>query len=110
MSFYDEDDILNIGSVYENSGYIPVYSQSLTYPINNASFEFWCDGSYSNDTNYTGNEVNNSQELITLFNNNFRQFGYFFDKNDGTIGLYINPSLKQKFCSTGTYTINVFND
>ena len=110
-SFYDEDDILNIGSVYENSGYIPVYSQSLTYPIDNASFEFWCDGSFSNDANYTVVDgINNSQELITLFNGNFRQFGYFFDNNDGTIGLYINPSLKQQYCPTGTYTINVFND
>ena len=110
-SFYDEDDILNIGSVYENSGYIPVYSQSLTYPINNASFEFWCDGSFSNDANYTGFDgINNSQELITLFNNNFREYGYFFDNNDGTIGLYINPSLKKQYCPTGTYTINVFND
>jgi hypothetical protein len=44
VSFYDEIDILNIDSVYESSGYIPVYSQSLTYTINNASFEFWCDG------------------------------------------------------------------
>jgi hypothetical protein len=109
-SFYDEDDILNIGSVYENSGYIPVYSQSLTYPINNASFEFWCDGSYSNDTNYTGVEVNNSQGLVNLFNGNYRSFGYFFDNNDGSIGLYINPSLKKQYCPTGTYTINVFND
>ena len=109
-SFYDEDDILNIGSVYENSGYIPVYSQSLTYPINDASFEFWCDGSYSNDTNYTGVEVNNSQGLVNLFNSNYRQYGYFFDNNDGTIGLYINPSLKKQYCPTGTYTINVFSN
>jgi hypothetical protein len=110
-SFYDEDDILNIGSVYENSGYIPVYSQSLTYPINDASFEFWCDGSYSNNTNYTGVDgINNSQELVNLFNSNYRSFGYFFDNNDGAIGLYINPSLKKQYCPTGTYTINVFND
>jgi hypothetical protein len=49
-------------------------------------------------------------ELVTVFNNNFRQFGYFFDNNDGTIGLYINPSLKQQYCPSGTYTINVFNN
>jgi hypothetical protein len=88
-----------------------VYSQIISFPLNNASFEFWCDGSFSNDANYTGVDgINNSQELITLFNNNFRQFGYFFDNNDGTIGLYINPSLKQQYCPSGAYTINVFND
>jgi len=48
--------------------------------------------------------------LVTLFNNNFRQFGYFFDSNDGKIGLYIDPILKQINCPSGTYTINVFND
>ena len=111
VSFYDEEDILNVDSIYEVSGYIPVYSQIISFPLNNASFEFWCDGSFSNDANYTGVDgINNSQELITLFNNNFRQFGYFFDNNDGTIGLYINPSLKQQYCPSGAYTINVFND
>ena len=111
VSFYNEEDILNVDSIYEVSGYIPVYSQIISFPLNNASFEFWCDGSFSNDANYTGVDgINNSQELITLFNNNFRQFGYFFDNNDGTIGLYINPSLKQQYCPSGAYTINVFND
>jgi hypothetical protein len=110
VSFYDEDDILNVDSVYEISGYIPVYSQVISFPLNNASFEFQCDGSYTNDTSYTGVEVGNAQELVTLFNNNFRQFGYFFDNNDGSIGLYINPSLKQQYCPNGTYTIDVFND
>jgi hypothetical protein len=110
VSFYDEDDVLNVDSIYEISGYIPVYSQVISFPLNNASFEFQCDGSYTNDASYTGVEVGNVQELVTLFNNNFRQFGYFFDNNDGTIGLYINPSLKQQYCPSGTYTIDVFND
>ena len=110
VSFYDEDDILNVDSIYTASGYIPVYSQVISFPLNNASFEFQCDGSYTNNASYTGNEVNNAQELVTLFNNNFRQIGYFFDNNDGRIGLYINPSLKQQYCPSGTYTIEVFND
>ena len=110
VSFYDEDDILNVDSVYEVSGYIPVYSQSLTFPINYASFNFHCDGVYSNNGGTTSQTVNNTQELVTLFNNIFRQYGYFFDNNDGTIGLYINPSLKQQYCPSGTYTIDVFND
>ena len=88
-----------------------MYSQIISFPLNNVSFEFWCDGSFSNNANYTGVDgINNSQELITLFNNEFGEFGYFFDNNDGTIGLYINPSLKQQYCPSGTYTINVFND
>jgi len=110
VSYYDEEDVLNIDSIYEASGYIPVYSQSLTFPIPYASFEFWCDGGYANNGGSTNQTVTNSQELVTLFNNNFRQFGYFFDNNDGTIGLYIKPSLKQQYCPSGTYTIFVFED
>jgi len=110
VSFYDEDDVLNVDSVYEISGYIPVYSQSLTFPIAYTSFNFHCDGVFSNNGGYTSQTTNNTQELVTLFNNNYRSFGYFFDNNDGTIGLYINPSLKQQYCSSGTYSIYVFND
>jgi hypothetical protein len=50
------------------------------------------------------------QELVNLFNLYFRVAGYFFDNNDGTLGLYINPSLKEQYCPSGTYTINVYND
>jgi hypothetical protein len=110
VSFYDEDDILNVDSVYEISGYIPVYSQSLSFPISNASFEFECDGNYTNSFGGTSVLVNNMQELVNLLNQNFRVAGYFFDNNDGTLGLYINPSLKEQYCPSGTYTINVFND
>jgi hypothetical protein len=110
VSFYDEEDILNVDSVYEISGYIPVYSQSLSFPFSSASFEFECDGSYTNNGGITNQSASTMTELVTVFNNNFRQFGYFFDNNDGTIGLYINPSLKQQYCPSGTYTINVFND
>jgi hypothetical protein len=110
VSYYDEEDVLNIDSIYEASGYIPVYSQSLTFPITYASFDFWCDGGYTNAGATTNQTVNNVQELVTLFNSNFRSFGYFFDGNDGTLGLYINPSLKQQYCPNGTYTIFVFED
>lgn len=110
VSFYDEEDILTVDSVYEASGYIPVYSQPLTFPINNTSFEFQCNGSYSNNGGFTGNQTNSIQDVVNLFNANFRSTGYFFDNNDGTIGVYINPSLKKQYCSSGTYTINVFND
>jgi len=110
VSFYDEDDILNVDSIYTASGYIPVYSQSLTFPINYASFNFHCDGVFSNNGGTTSQTVNNTQELVTLFNNIFRASGYFFDNNDGTIGLYINPSLKEQYCPSGTYSIYVFND
>jgi hypothetical protein len=110
VSFYDENDVLNVDSVYEISGYIPVYSQSLSFPFSSASFEFECDGSYTNNGGITNQSASTMTELVTVFNNNFRQFGYFFDNNDGTIGLYINPSLKQQYCPSGTYTINVFNN
>ena len=110
VSFYDEDDILNVDSVYEISGYIPVYSQLISFPLNNSSFEFECDGSYTNNGSASGFNSDNAQELVSYFNSNFRSFGYFFDNNDGTIGLYINPSLKQQYCPSGTYTINVYND
>jgi hypothetical protein len=108
--YYDEDDILNVDSIYVSSGYIPVYSQALTFPINYVTFNFRCDGVYSNDGGSTGQTVNNVQELVTVFNANFRQFGYFFDNNDGTLGLYINPLLKEQYCPTGTYSIYVYVD
>jgi len=108
--YYDEDDILNVDSIYVSSGYIPVYSQALTFPINYVTFNFRCDGVYSNDGGSTGQTVNNVQELVTVFNGSFRQFGYFFDNNDGTLGLYINPSLKQQYCPTGIYSIYVYVD
>jgi hypothetical protein len=110
VSFYDEDDVLNVDSVYEISGYIPVYSQVVSFPLSSASFEFECDGSYTNNGGITSQSAYTMTELVTLFNNNFRSFGYFFDNNDGTLGLYINPSLKEQYCPNGTYTINVFND
>ena len=110
VSFYDEVDTLNVDSVYEISGYIPVYSQSISFPFNGASFEFQCDGGYSNDGGLTNQTANNIPELVSVFNINFRQFGYFFDNNDGTIGLYINPSLKEQYCPSGTYTIFVFDN
>jgi hypothetical protein len=110
VSFYDEDDILNVDSVYEISGYIPVYSQVVSFPFSSASFEFECDGNYTNDGGITNQTAYTMTELVTVFNNNFRQFGYFFDNNDGTVGLYINPSLKEQYCPSGLYTINVFNN
>ena len=112
VSFYDEYDILNVDSVYEISGYITVYSQPLSvlFPFNNVGFEFECNGGYSNDGGITIQTTNNIPELLSVFNNNFRQFGYFFDNNDGTIGLYINPSLKEQYCPSGTYTISVSNN
>ena len=110
VSYYDENDILNVDSIYLASGYIPVYSQSLSFPIPNASFEFECDGNYVNNGGVTNETVNNTQELVTSFNNGYRSFGYFFDNNDGTIGLYINPLLKEEFCPSGVYTIYVFSN
>jgi hypothetical protein len=110
VSYYDEDDVLNIDSIYISSGYIPVYSDLLSFPITYASFEFYCDGVYSNDGGTTSQTANNVQDLVTLFNNNFRSLGYFFDNNDGTLGLYINPSLKQEYCPNGVYSINVYSD
>ena len=116
VSFYDEDDILNVDSVYEISGYIPVYSQPISFPLNNPAFEFQCDGSYTNNGGDVGLLAVNTQEVVRLFNISFRTPGvvlsssYFFDNNDGTIGVYINPLLKQQYCPSGTYTINVFNN
>lgn len=110
VSHYDENDVLNVDSVYENVGYIPVYSQSLTFPYSYTSFEFWCDGGYTNNGGTTNQTVSNIQQLVTLFNNNFRDYGYFFDNSDGTLGLYIKPSLKQQYCPNGTYSIYVYND
>lgn len=110
VSYYDENDVLNVDSVYINSGYIPVYTESLTFPHSYTSFEYRCDGVYTNIGGYTNQTVNNMTELVVLFNNNFRNNGYFFDNNDGNLGLYINPSLKQQYCPSGVYTINVFND
>lgn len=109
VSYYDEDDVLSVDSIYISSGYIPVYSQSLSFPISYVSFEFYCDGVYSNNGVNTSQTANNVQDLVTIFNNSFRQFGYFFDNNDGTLGLYINPILKQQYCPNGIYSLNVYS-
>ena len=110
VSYYDEEDILNVDSVYESSGYIPVYSQSLTFPIPYASYEFRCDGGYANNGGTTSQTVNNVDELVTLFNGNLRNDSYFFNNNDGTVGVYINPSLKEEYCPSGSYTIYVYDN
>ena len=110
VSYYDEEDILNVDSVYEVSGYIPVYSQSLTFPIPYASYEFRCDGGYANNGGTTSQTVNNVDELVTLFNGNLRNDSYFFNNNDGTVGVYINPSLKEEYCPSGSYTIYVYDN
>jgi hypothetical protein len=109
VSYYDEDDILNVDSIYLTSGYIDVYSQALTFPINNASFEYWCDGIYNAEGLITSQTVNNMSELVTLFNTSLG-VSSFFDNNDGTLGLYIEPSAKNQLCPTGALTLNVFND
>ena len=110
VSYYDENDILNVDSVYEISGYIPVYTESLSFPHTYTSFDFYCDGSYTNNGGYTNQTTNNITELVTLFNSQFRSVGYFFDNNNGNLGIYINPSLKQQWCPSGVYTVDVFND
>lgn len=110
VSYYDENDVLNIDSIYLSSGYVDIYSQTLTFPIGYTSFEFWCDGSYVSTGGYTNQTVNSVPELVTLFNNNFRQYGYFFDKYDGTLGLYVNPSYIKNYCPNGVISINVFAD
>ena len=110
VSYYDEDDVLNINSVYESSGYIPVYSQSLSFPFAGVSFEFRSDGVYTNNGGETNQTVNNVQELVTLFNAFFSLRGYFFDNTDGKIGLYIYPSLKEQFSPNGTYSIYIYTN
>jgi hypothetical protein len=110
VSYYDETDILNIDSVYLASGYITIYSQSLTFPITYASFDFHCDGGYVLNGGTTSQSATTADELVTLFNNQLSSFGKFFNNNDGTIGMYIDPGTKEGFCPNGVFTLNVYSD
>ena len=109
VSYYDENDILNLDSIFLVSGYVEIFSQPLSFPINYASWEYWCDGSYVTNGIITSQTVNNMSELVALFNSVMGTL-YFFDNYDGTLGQYISPELKTSLCPTGVLTLNVFND
>ncbi len=115
VSYYDENDILTIDSVFDASGYnFDVYSQDLTgiLPINFVSFEFWCDGGFIAQGGITNKTVTNMSELVEEFNSNINtnKYGLFFDNGDGTLGLTINKFYKDVICPRYTITLNVFND
>jgi hypothetical protein len=114
VSFYDEDDILTIDSVYLSAGYdSPVYSQPLSFPIAAVSFNFQCDGGYVGSDFTTSSTVYNMTGMVEFFNAypSLKVFGRWFDNNDGTIGLYPNSSsYRQDLCPSGAFTINVFEN
>lgn len=115
LSYYDEDDVLTIDSVFDASGYnFDVYSQDLTgvFPINFVSFQFYCDGSFVTNGGYTNKTVTNMSELVEGFNSNIdtNKYGLFFDNGDGRVGLTMNKFFKDAICPTGTITLNVYND
>ncbi|CAK0768347.1 hypothetical protein CCP3SC1AL1_4410001 [Gammaproteobacteria bacterium] len=115
LSYYDEDDVLTIDSVFDASGYnFDVYSQDLTgvFPINFVSFQFYCDGSFVTNGGITNKTVTNMSELVEEFNSNINtnKYGLFFDNGDGRVGLTMNKFFKDAICPTGTITLNVYND
>jgi hypothetical protein len=110
ISFYDENDVLEIDSIIP--GYIVVYSNVVSFSINNTSFEFECDGSSVGSSYYGSEFVGSMSDLVSLFNNwgVANQFGFYFDNGDGRLGLYTPQSTKDALCPTGVLTLNVFND
>ena len=115
VSYYDENDILTIDSVFDASGYnLDVYSQDLSgnFSINYVSFQFYCDGGFVNDGGVTNKTVTNMSELVEEFNSNTitNKYGIFFDNGDGRLGLTMNKFFKDAICPTGTITLNVYND
>jgi len=110
ISFYDENDVLTIEPIISNS--VLVYSQALSFPINNTSMNFECDGLGLGEYVYADQTVNNMSELVSLFNNwgDTNKNGFYFDNGDDRLGVYISQALKNNLCPTGVITMNVFND
>jgi hypothetical protein len=110
ISFYDENDVLTIEPIISNS--VLVYSQALSFPINNISMNFECDGLGLGEYVYGNQTVTNMAALVSLFNNwgDTNKNGFYFDNGDGRLGVYISQALKNNLCPTGVITMNVFND
>jgi len=83
-----------------------------SYPINNLSMGFYCDGN-NITTIYTDvDNIGNVTELIEALNNtlDFNILGTYSDDGNGGILLTMTTDTKNYFCQDGTLTFEIFND
>ena len=99
---------------------VSVYSQELTFPIDNTSLNIRYEDLNSNSsgnlvTQYTSTTVDNIDQLVTLFNDNvdFNQYGTYSkaDRNNKLV-LTMTDLTKHNLLEggTGLISLNVFND
>lgn len=82
------------------------------YPFNYPSVDLYCDGIYVEGYYGDNVDVTNITELITELNLNTETsyLGTYSDDGSGNVLLNMTTSLKNKFCSSGTLTIEVYAD
>jgi hypothetical protein len=99
---------------------VRVYSQELSFPINNTSLNIKYEDLVYNSsgilvTEYTSDTVNNIDQLVDLFNNNvdFNQYGVYSksDRNNKLV-LTLTDSTKDNLLESniGLVYLQVFND
>lgn len=98
--------------VIPTSATIDIYSNELSFPINSTSMVLRCDNSGNNIGNYiyTGETVNDLNELVDLFNTNpaTSAYGTYSATIDG-LKLTTSQSL-EACCFESIIYMDIFND
>jgi hypothetical protein len=99
-------------SICDNIPTISVYSQvvDFIFPVLPNSVRYKCDGS-TVETEY-GTDCADMAELIDMLNanNQFTQYGTYFDNEDGRVRLEMPENIVNNLCPDGTLTLQIFRD
>jgi hypothetical protein len=120
-------DLSGLTPIADNLYYFPIEIQILqdtnttpivisgtvesSFPINYTSIDLRCNGNYIQAI-YGDGTVNDMSELITYLNSeqDMSYLGTYSDAGDGFVNLEMPTNLVNQFCSSGTLTLEVFND
>jgi hypothetical protein len=99
-------------SICDNVPTISVYSQvvDFIFPVLPNSVRYKCDGS-TVETEY-GTDCADMAELIDMLNanNQFTQYGTYFDNEDGRVRLEMLENIANNLCPDGELTLQIFRD
>jgi hypothetical protein len=99
-------------SICDNVPTISVYSQvvDFIFPVLPNSVRYKCDGS-TVETEY-GTDCADMSELIDMLNanNQFTQYGTYFDNEDGRVRLEMLENIANNLCPDGELTLQIFRD
>jgi hypothetical protein len=99
-------------SICDNVPTISVYSQvvDFIFPVLPNSVRYKCDGS-TVETEY-GTDCEDMAELIDMLNanNQFTQYGTYFDNEDGRVRLEMLENIANNLCPDGELTLQIFRD